>query len=95
MCIRDRPTVPPVSSTPLEPKINDDYVIRDSFLLNAYPDDGRNQAGKIRAALEIPEGMTVTIRDAAGNIASDETLLGTGATIELSLIHIFLCVGRL
>jgi hypothetical protein len=46
------------------------------------PEEGRNIAGKIRAALEIPEGMTLTIKDAKGNIVSDDTIIGTGATFE-------------
>ncbi len=70
--------IPPV----IDPQVNDSYIARDGLLLNACPDAGRNQAGTIRAALVIPEGMTVTIKDAAGNVATDETLLGTGATIE-------------
>ncbi|HHW93348.1 MAG TPA: hypothetical protein GX734_02495 [Clostridiaceae bacterium] len=84
------PTTPTTTTTPsttpeqnvMDPSVNDDYVIRDNFLFNAYPDEGRNQAGRIRAALDIPDGMTVKIKDATGKVASDDTLLGTGATIE-------------
>lgn len=68
--------------TVINPTVNDSYVTREGLLLNACPEAGRNQAGKIRAALDIPERMTVTIKDAMGNVATDETLLGTGATIE-------------
>ena len=76
----------PPEQDPFEPTVSDNYVTRDGYLLNAAPADtpeeGRNIAGKIRAALEIPEGMTLTIRDAKGNIVSDDTLIGTGATFE-------------
>lgn len=76
----------PPEQDPFEPTVSDNYVTRDGYLLNAAPADtpeeGRNIAGKIRAALEIPEGMTLTIKDAKGNIVSDDTLIGTGATFE-------------
>lgn len=82
----DPPGEDPPEQDPFVPTVSDNYVIRDGFLLNATPADtpeeGRNIAGKIRAALEIPEGMTLTIKDAKGNIVSDDTLLGTGATFE-------------
>ncbi|HQC48834.1 MAG TPA: dockerin type I domain-containing protein [Bacillota bacterium] len=82
----DPPGEDPPEQDPFVPTVSDNYVIRDGFLLNATPADtpeeGRNIAGKIRAALEIPEGMILTIKDAKGNIVSDDTLLGTGATFE-------------
>lgn len=72
----------PPDPTPHEPKVSDGYAIRGGFLLNAWPDDGRNRADRIRAALDIPEGMSVRIRDAAGAEASDASLLGTGSIVE-------------
>ncbi len=59
------------------------YKLVDSYLTNAWPADGRNKAGQILSSLELPEGHTATAYDLAGNQASGDTSLGTGARVEI------------
>ena len=61
----------------------DGYVIKGDYLTNAWPSDGRNEAGKILKALDIPTGYSAKIYDAKGKEAPSNTLLGTGSKIEV------------
>ncbi len=73
----------PPSPPPEGVGVTNSYKLVDSYLTNAWPADGRNKAGQILSSLELPEGYTATAYDLAGNQASGDTPLGTGARVEI------------
>lgn len=80
------PTTQP-TTTPTSPsftlELSDGYKIKNNFLMNAWPPDGRNKAGRILTSLTLPAGYSAKIFDASGNVATQDTLLGTGARIDI------------
>ena len=61
----------------------DDYQITGRFLINAWPDDGRNIAKRIKEAFVLPADMRIEITQRNDNPVTDDMGLGTGAKIKL------------
>lgn len=68
---------------PVTVETENDYLVKDGYLTNAWPDDGRNKAGQILSSLKLPEGYQAKAYDASGKEATSDTSLGTGARIDL------------
>lgn len=72
------PDLPPVNV-----ETTNDYQVKDGYITNAWPDDGRNKAGQIMGSLDLPQGFSSKAFDAGGKEAEADTPLGTGARIDL------------
>ena len=54
------PDLPPVN---VEPK--NDYQVKEGYITNAWPEDGRNKAGQILDSLDLPQGFSSKALDAS------------------------------
>lgn len=72
------PDPPPPNIT-----VQNDYIIKDGLISNAWPEDGRNKAGLILSSLVFTEGYRAKAYDVSGKEADEESLLGTGSRIDL------------
>lgn len=78
----DVPVVPDVQ-LPEGVSLIDDYQITGRFLINAWPDDDRNIAGRIKEAFVLPADMRIELTQRNDEPVTDDTGLGTGAKIKL------------
>ena len=89
-----RPQDPPpeiVPDVPVIPDVQlpdgvflvDDYQITGRFLINAWPDDGRNIAKRIKEAFVFPADMSIEITQRNDEPVTNDMALGTGAKIRI------------
>ncbi len=80
--VPDVPVIPDVQ-LPDGVSLVDDYQITGRFLINAWPDDDRNIAKRIKEAFVLPADMRIEITQRNDNPVTDDMGLGTGAKIKL------------